>query len=148
MSSSRNKEKGPGLTRSEALELVALGMVLGNPELRKMVNESDWGSVDMQCIVSELKTNGGSSKVYTYLERWLLEVCGVEWKPPGKPATALFAKLLRNTRKYRVVTELQRLGECAGRTLDIDLDKFFECLRKAYEQAGPEIEERKGGKDG
>ena len=129
------------MTQGMALELLCLGIVLGNPDCRKMVEERDWSSVEMQCIVSELKNGGGGKqKVYHYLERWMLEMCGVEWKPPRKPVPEALAKLKRNGTKSRVLTQLQRISETGFRTLDLDLDKFFICIARAYSEAVPEIE--------
>jgi len=106
------------------------------------VEPHDWTDVEMQCIISELKTGGGGgkSKNYRYLEKWCLHVLSVQWKHPELPMAVLAKKLRRNGCKGRVIDQLVRLGELGSFGLDMDLDKFFTAVSRAYEEAMPEIQ--------
>jgi len=134
-------EEGSGLTQGLAIQLVALGVMLGSKETRKLADAEDWQSDDLAAVVSEIQHAGGFDKGYTYLKRWLLDVCGVDWKLPVKPVEAILSKLKRDACKGRVVRELTRISEANGMTLDHHLDAFFRCVARAYWEAEPEIAE-------
>jgi|TARA_R110000787_G_scaffold66716_1_gene149782 hypothetical protein len=130
------------ISPSRALELVCLGLAIASKTWRNQVEARDWSDVEMQCIVSELKTGGGGgkSKNYHYLEKWLLQVLSVGWKHPELPADVLASKLKRNGCKGRVIDQLIRISEMGKFGLDMDLDKFFTAVSRAYEEAMPELD--------
>ena len=129
------------MSPSVALELVALGVMLGSKQWRNKVAPHAWSAPEIQSIVSELQHGGGGKvKDYHYLQKWLLKALSIEWKSPEKPVPAIIEKLKRNAGKYRVITQLKRLSEMGNFGLDMDLDKFFTCVSRAYEEAIPEIE--------
>ena len=130
------------MSPSRALELVVLGVMLGSKTWRESVEPHDWGDPELQAIVSELQHGGGGGKIkdYHHLKKWLLKVLSVEWDNPEKPVPTIIEKLKRNACKYRVITQLTRLSEMGNFGLDLDLDKFFTCVSRAYEEAIPEIE--------
>ena len=71
------------LTQGMAIQLVAIGMVIASKEVRKQVDPEDWQAWDMGVVVSEIQHHGGPDKAYGYLKRWLLDLCGVDWKLPS-----------------------------------------------------------------
>ena len=130
MSSENTKREGWDAEYS--LELVMLGAVLASPELRKELGPGDWGSKDLGVVVSELKHRGGHDKMYPFLQRLLLDRMGVEWKLPGKPLDAMSRKLKRNGMRMRAMHALHGLVELQGKTLDHNVDQFFEVIAKAF----------------
>lgn len=142
MSSNRDEKETNPLSQSLALQLVSLGMILASKEARKKCDPEDWEYSDMEVVVSEVQHLGGADKAYAYLKRWLLEICGVDWKQPKmQPVDAILAKLRRDGVKGRVIDELGRMKEGNFLTLDMNLDQFFQCIARAFHAAEPEVKE-------
>lgn len=136
--SSENTKTG-GWQQETSLELVMLGAVLASLDVRKEVEPGDWSSHDLGVVVSELQNRGGNDKMYPFLQRLLLDWMGVQWKLPEKPLEAMAKKMKRNAKRMRAMTALHGLVELQGKTLDHNVDQFFEVIAKAFLECEDEI---------